>query len=65
MSSDYRNVIRGGFSEGGTLREKRKHIDAWVSRLRASGYQPHPFDIVGIDAPPRTVQNYPLESKRR
>lgn len=60
-----RPLINSGFSEGGTLREKKKHIDAWVSRLKASGYQPHPFDIVGIDAPPRTVQTYPLESKRR
>ena len=60
-----RPLINSGFSEGGTFREKKKHIDAWVSRLKASGYQPHPFDIVGIDAPPRTPANYPIETKRR
>jgi hypothetical protein len=65
MMGDNRNMIRGGFSEGGTLREKRKHIDAWVSKLKAEKYQPHPFDIVGVYSPPRSAQNYPLEPKSR
>ena len=60
-----RPLINSGFSEGGTLREKRRHISEWVARLKAAGYQPHPFDIVGIDAPPRTSANHPIETKRR
>ena len=39
--------FHNGFAEGGTAREKLKHINTWISRLKANQYTPHPFDIVG------------------
>jgi hypothetical protein len=54
-----------GFAEGGSVREKRKFLNDFLRKLKESNYRPHPFDIVGIDAAPRTIRNYPLEVKQR
>lgn len=40
--------FHNGFIEGGTAREKLKHINTWISRLKETQYTPHPFEILGI-----------------
>ena len=41
--------FHNGFIEGGTAREKLKHINTWIARLKANQYTPHPFDILGVN----------------
>jgi hypothetical protein len=41
--------FHNGFTEGGTAREKLKHLNTWIARLKANQYTPHPFDIVGAN----------------
>jgi hypothetical protein len=41
--------FHNGFIEGGTAREKLKHINTWINRLKETQYTPHPFYIVGAN----------------
>ena len=41
--------FHNGFIEGGTAREKLKHINTWIAQLKANQYTPHPFDILGVN----------------
>jgi len=40
--------FHNGFIEGGTAREKLKHLNIWINRLKETQYTPHPFEILGI-----------------
>jgi hypothetical protein len=54
--------FHNGFNEGGSAREKLKHINKWIARLKDEDYKPHPFEIVGIDKYEPTLPSVPSPS---
>jgi hypothetical protein len=57
--------FHNGFIEGGTAREKLKHINAWISKLKEIQYTPHPFDIVGANFNESNLSSVPKASRQR
>jgi len=57
--------FHNGFIEGGTAREKLKDINAWINRLKANQYTPHPFEIIGANANESTLSSVPKATRQR
>jgi hypothetical protein len=49
--------FHNGFIEGGTAREKLKHLNKWINRLKETRYTPHPFEIIGANANESTLSS--------
>jgi len=57
--------FHNGFIEGGTARDKLKHINTWIARLRENQYTPHPFDIVGANVNESNLSSVPKTPRQR
>jgi hypothetical protein len=57
--------FHNGFAEGGTAREKIKHINTWISQLKANHYTPHPFDVVGANLNDTNLSSVPKAPRQR
>ena len=57
--------FHNGFIEGGTARDKLKHINTWIARLRENQYTPHPFDIVGVNVNESNLSSVPKTPRQR
>jgi hypothetical protein len=49
--------FHNGFIEGGTAREKLKHLNKWINRLKETRYNPHPFEIIGANPNESTLSS--------
>jgi len=56
--------FHNGFIEGGTAREKLKNINAWINRLKANQYTPHPFDIIGANFNESNLSSVPKATRQ-
>jgi hypothetical protein len=57
--------FHNGFIEGGTAREKLKHINTWINRLKETQYTPHPFEIIGANANESTLSSLSKTPRQR